>query len=144
MRRTISEARRAFELDVVPRVNDFGRQQFEAKLREEEAKARAAVAEVISGQEARVLQLRDQSLRELTEVRDEFDRLDAEAGDGRLDAAHLAEQLDVLKHRQDAAESRLQRAAERVDYVDRAEQDPIAWYDDLIERMPQLKPDWPW
>jgi hypothetical protein len=143
-RRTLREARKVLDDDVARRVNDVQLRDLTAVMEEEEQKARATVGEMIVGESEAVNQMRSEALRALTEVRDKADALVAQAQEGRISAEEYAARLDDLAERQQQAESRLEEASTKVNYLERGEEDPIAFYSDLQQRIPTMRADLPW
>src|SRR5207244_3278532 len=118
--------------------------EYRAALSEAEAQARKFVDDYISGQEQGVRTGRDEALRELTAVRDEFGDLLAEGSSGRLPAAEYADRLNELRARQAQAEAQLQQAEEKVAQIEKVETDPIGYYDQQAARFQHLRVEVPW
>jgi chromosome segregation ATPase len=142
-RRTLVDARREFEEQVLPRVSDHQARQGREMLEVAEGKARAEADKRVISIEAEVREIRDEALRELTEVRDSFDALASEASLGRISSAEYSNRLEALRRRQAEAEGQLDDAEEKVEQIAAVEDDPIRWYDDLTRRTNLLQ-EWPW
>ncbi len=141
MRRPLAEARRDFEQFIAPRLNEHQLREVRQRLEAAEGRARQRAAEYVVQREQEALALRDESLRELTEVRDEYDRLAITAPDGRTSARDLGAQLAELQRRQAAAEERLSRAEAVAERIAEVEEDPIAWFDSITAGKPTLMED---
>lgn len=144
MRRTIAQARLVFEQEVLGRVTDYQRSEFEAMIREREKLAQREASSFVDSQLADAMSMRDDALRELTEVRDESDDLPREIGEARVAADDFALRLNELRARRENADTRLREADAVCASIDEAEADPVAWFDATLARSPQLMPDWPW
>lgn len=142
--RTTREARRDFEQAIAPRANDYLTQRGRALLAAAEERAKQHADGYIAQREKEALALRDEALRELTAVRDEYDRLAAIGHEGRTEARAFGAQLTQLQQRQMEAEARLERAQAIVDDIAKVEESSVDWFDDLTERMPHLRADFPW
>ncbi len=140
MRSTISEARRRFQRNVLPNVNDARARQLKKALDDAEAEARTVASRHIAEHEARVKELRTEALRELTAVRDGFDEL----ASARLPAAEFSAELRILRTRQRRAEARLAEAEKVVTQVEAIESDPVAWLDEIARKYPaaRIERDW--
>ncbi len=143
-RRTLSDARQALEQDVLPMVSDHKAREFQAALAEAEKQATSFAEGYIGDQEQEVRTARDEALRELTAVRDAFDDLLGQGSSGRVPASEYTDQLQELRGRQTQAEAQLAWAEERVTLIEQIEADPIAWFDELASRFPQMKAEVPW
>jgi phage-related minor tail protein len=141
MRRTISDARAFFEGTILPMVTDHRASECRQELEAAEQEARRIAGERIGQVEQEVREVQDTALRELTEVRDEFERLNRQPG---IAAQELSAQLRKLRERQEAAEHRLGKATELVDRTEEIEQDPVAYYDSLGHRMPRFRYSFSW
>ena len=144
MKRTIVDARRALEEDLIPTVSDHVAKQARQELAAGEAKARRHADSYISEREAEIITMRDAALRELTETRDKLDVLAAQGRDARIPTAEYTARLRELSQRTDRAEDALGQCEELTDRLDEIEQDPIAWFDALTARIPRLVLDWSW
>lgn len=142
-RRTIAQARWVLENEL-PATSGQAAAAFRAVLGDAEAKARREADEAAADLERRALELRDNALRELTEVRDSFDELRTTSANGRASASDHAGRLNELRQRQERAEAKLADALVHTDRIEAIEEDPIAYYDDLTSRHPQLLQDFPW
>lgn len=143
MKRTLTEARAAFEASV-PGLTDSWANEGRRILSEAEDGAKATVGEFVAEQEREALELRDEALKVLTSVRDELDDLAAQASTGRLSANDGSGRLDELRRMHAQAEQELATLSERADSIASIEDDPIAWYSDLQRRMPHLLWESPW
>ena len=144
MKRTIADARRALEEDVIPTVSDHVAKQARQELAANEAKAKQHADSYVAEREAEIIAMRDTALRTLTETRDELDVLAAQGRDARIPTAEYTARLRELSQRKDRAEDALGQCEELTDRLDEIEQDPIAWFDALTARMPRLVMDWSW
>jgi hypothetical protein len=144
MRRTIADARQVLEEDLAPTLNDGRLRQAREVLAQAEAQAREAAGAHLDRHEAELREVRQEALRELTEVRDAFDALVAEGAEGRISAKEYADRLDVLGQRRAQADDALAKAAEQVERFQGIEDDPIGFYDELASRFEHMKVDFPW
>jgi hypothetical protein len=139
----LAEARRAFEEEILPRVSDHQANEGRRFLQEAEAKAQEQASKRVTSLEQEFRSIRDDALRKLTEVRDDYEALAAEGSSGRISAQDYQARLQDLRRQQQAAEGRLEDAEKLVDQAEAIEGDPIAYYDDLTRRMNMLQ-EWPW
>ena len=144
MKRTIADARRALEEDVVPSASDHVAAKARSELAANEQKAKQHADSYIAEREAEILTMRDAALRALTEARDELDALTAQGKEARIGTAQYTQRLRELSQRRKGAEDALGQCGELTDGLDEIEQDPIAWFDALTARMPRLVMDWSW
>ena len=144
MKRTIADARRALEQDVIPSASDHVAAKARAELAANEAKARKHADGYITEREAEILTMRDTVLRALTEARDELDALTAQGRDARIGTAEYTQRLRELSQRRERAEDALSQCEELTDRLGEIERDPCAWFDALTQRMPRLVMDWSW
>src|SRR6266702_1405644 len=124
-RRTIASARSFFESTILPAVSDY---------RANEARQELAQAE------DRILAARNEALRTLTEVRDEYEQLAVRPPS----AGDFSRQLQDLRQRQDVAEQRLAKASDDVDRLEEVESAPLEWFDSLGERLPAALLEFSW
>jgi hypothetical protein len=142
-RRTLAEA--SDELDrMLPLLNDYHAQKLKAALAEAQAAAGQYVTEHVENMEREALEQRTAALQELTAVRDAMDDLAPQIHAGRISAKDGAVALAELHQRQQAAETQLARVAEVADSMGAIEDDPLAWYSEVQERLPSLRWDAPW
>ena len=144
MKRTIADARRALEEDVVPSASDHVAAKARSELAANEAKARKHADGYVGEREAEILTMRDAALRALTEARDELDALTAQGREARMPAAEYSQRLRELSQRRQQAETALGQCEELTDRLGEIERDPCAWFDALTARMPRLVMDWRW
>lgn len=143
-RRTLADARRSLEGNVLPSASDYQAREYQQVLGAAEERAKARATEYLTEGEAEVRAVWDEALRELAAVRDAYDDLKSEGGLGRIPAAQYSAELNDLRQRQDRAEAALRDAETRVGAIEQIEEDPIAWYSDLQRRMPHLQEEVPW
>ena len=143
-RRTIGEARRLLERDLLPRVGDYWGKVYNDELDRAEQHAKQYADQHISDREKEIKEVRNSSLRELTEVRDALQSLEAEGKRARIGAAEYNQRLAELRQRQRVAEAALSKAEEEVDEVEEVETSPVEWYDSLSRRMPTLRREFSW
>ena len=144
MKRTIVDARRALEEDLIPNSSDHVAKQARQELAANEAKAKQHADSYIAEREAEIIAMRDAALRALTETRDELDALAAQGRGARIPTAEYTARLRELSQRKDRAEDALGQCEELTDGLGEIEQDPIAWFDGLTARSPRLMLDWGW
>lgn len=139
-RRTLVEARSVLESTILPRVNDFWAQAYRRVLDDAEAEAKATATEHADRQ-AKALSagIRDQQ-RELTEVRDGYEMLTADADS--FSAAEYARRLHALRDRERKATAALAKLEERVASVADVEERPIEFVDRITPPIAQR--EWPW
>lgn len=142
-RRTIAQARWVLENEL-PTTPGQVTTALRTVLDEAESKARREADETAADLERRVLELRDNVLRELTEVRDGFDELRAATANSRASASDQSRRMNELRQRQERAEAELADALTHAERIEAIEADPVAYYDDLTSRHPQLLQDFPW
>jgi hypothetical protein len=143
MRRTIADARRSFEQEWLPRLNDYQAREGRKVLDQAEAEARQRAERYIADREAEVRQARDSALRALTEARDGLEGLALEGSDGRMSAEDFDQRLRALRNQQSWAEAQLEKAEALVERIAQIEADPLAWSDDLARRTGTTK-EFPW
>lgn len=143
-RRTLGDARRTLEEDMLPGLSDYWGVQLKAQLTAAEARAKQHADSFVSDRQTEVLATRDAVLRELTDVRDGYDDLANQAAMGRITATDYSARLRTLRQRQAGAEDALGRAEESVEVVAAIEEDPLGWYDDVSRRMPSMLTDFAW
>ena len=143
MKSTIAQARSRFDSQVLPRVSDHRARELRTVLDEAEAQARTVASQHVAQHEARIQEMRQSALQELTAVRDAYDDLAPRAG---MPAGEFSAQLRDLRHRQQRAEGQLTRAEEIVALIEGVEADPVAWFDGLSERFPaaRITREWSW
>jgi hypothetical protein len=144
MQRTVAEARRVLEQDVIPRVNDHWANEWRQVLAKAEDEARTVADRFVADREEEVLAARDAALRELTACRDAYDDLTKQGAQGRVSAREYAAALGDLRRRQTAADAAIAQAVEQVEQIEDIEDNPIAFFDQLVTRTPRLKPEFPW
>ena len=144
MKRTLADARRALEEDLIPNSSDHVAKQARAELAAGEAKARQHADGYIAERETEIIAMRDTGLRALTETRDELDALAAQGREARIPTAEYTQHLRELSRRKDRAEDTLGQCEELTDRLGEIERDPIAWFDALTQRMPRLVMGWSW
>jgi chromosome segregation ATPase len=142
-RRTIAQARWVLENEL-PATPGQVSTALRAVLGDAEAKARSEADTSAADLERRVLELRDNALRELTEVRDAMDELRTTSANGRASASNHSRRLNELRQQQERAEAKLAEALTHAERIEAIEADPVAYYDDLTSRHPQLLTDFPW
>ncbi len=140
MRRTLADARRAMEEDLIPQSSDYIANRAREFYREQERKAEQQAARFISEREAEVVSIRNEALRELAEVRDGLEALNTAS----LPSEEFTAELRSLRERQAEAEAALTKAQEHVDLIEQIEEDVTAWWSEMESRQPQLQADWPW
>jgi hypothetical protein len=142
-RRTLAEA--SEELDrMQPMLSDYHSQKLKAALSEAQAAAGQFVTEHVNEMERGALELRTAALQELTTVRDAMDDLAPQFAAGRVSAEDGALAIAELHQRQEAAEAQLARVAEVAASMGNIEDDPLAWYSDVQERLPSMRWECPW
>jgi hypothetical protein len=144
MRRTLADARRSMEQELIPGSSDYVSGQAKAFLEEQERKATKAADSYISERERELVEVRNTALRELAEVRDQLEDLASEGRTGRIPAEHYTSLLHDLRERQAQAEAQLAKGQEQVEAIEQIEEDPIAWFDSLTQRQPHMRMDFPW
>ena len=144
MKRTIADARRALEQDVIPSASDHVAAKARSELAANEQKAKQHADSYIAEREAEIIAMRDTALRTLTETRDELDVLAAQGRDARIPTAEYTARLRELSQRRQQAETALGQCEELTDRLGEIERDPCAWFDALTQRMPRLVMDWTW
>jgi hypothetical protein len=144
LRRTIQEARRVFEAAVLPTAPDWQAREGRRILEQAEAEARAEADKRIASLEQEAREARDRALRSLAEIRDGYEALTAEGGNGRIDTQNYNVRLRDLRQQQWNAEDLLDRADGLVEDIEEIEGDPVAYVDNLTTRFPDLRKDWPW
>lgn len=143
-RRTMADARRALEEEVIPRVSDHWANEYRTFLESAESVARKQADEFFERREGEILGVREEALKSLTEVRDEYDALQSGIGTGLLPARDATLSLRSLRRRQEEAEALLGRAEHEVERLEELESDGgIAWMDDVMQRSGQLR-EFPW
>jgi hypothetical protein len=98
-KRSIQDARRVFEREVVPSTSDHGTKQGRARLDAAENRAREEARRYVAGREQEAMELRDQALRTLTECRDAYEELHAEGSEARVSATDYTATLNRLRTR---------------------------------------------
>jgi hypothetical protein len=76
-------------------------------------------------------------------VRD-WDQLTAQGSNARTTATDFTATMNGLRRRQAEADQQLAKAEEIAAEVEVIEQDPIAWFSQLQERMPHLRRELGW
>jgi hypothetical protein len=142
--RSLREAREVLEEEVLPRLGSRGQEEARDAMEAAEQKAQEHANEYTERREQEVRAARDQALRELAAVRDGYDDLATEGKRGRLSAQGYNGRLRDLRFRQDLAEAALGKAQLKLDEIAEIEEDPLAWFDALVERHPGLRPEVPW
>ena len=144
MKRSIADARRALEEDLIPNSSDHVAKQARQELAANEQKAKQHADGYVGEREAEILTMRDAALRALTETRDELDALAAQGREARIPTAEYTQHLRELSQRKDRAEDALSQCEELTDRLGEIEADPCRWFDALTARMPGLILDWSW
>jgi len=144
MKRSIADARRALEEDLIPSSSDHVAAKARSELAANEAKARKYADGYVGEGEAEILTMRDAALHALTETRDELDALTAQGREARIPTSEYAARLRELSQRRERAEDALGQCEALTDRLGQIEQDPTAWFDALTQRMPRLVMDWSW
>jgi len=84
--------------------------------------------------------LRDDALRDLCSVRDDFAALAAEANRSPITSAEYARRFNELQARQRHAARAITRTEEALAFVGPVEDDPIAYGDALYAKFPLTQP----
>lgn len=142
-RRTIAQARWTLG-NVIANAPGHVAAAYKEVLEEAETKARREARATLLQLERHVRELRDGAISELTEVRVKYDELRNSSADSRVLASDYARHLIEMRRRQDQAEGKLAEAHAEVERVKEIEADPVAYYDGLTSRHPQLLEDFPW
>jgi len=139
-RRTIASARSFFESTILPAVSDYRANEARQELAQAEQQAREVARDHLLQAEDRILAARNEALRTLTEVRDEYEQLAVRPPS----AGDFSRQLQDLRQRQDVAEQRLAKASDDVDRLEEVESAPLEWFDSLGERLPAALLEFSW
>lgn len=142
-RRTVAEARTVLE-QTKPHLSEYWVTRYTSVIERKEQQAREHAEGSVAQRADEALRLRDEALRELTEVRDGLDDLAKEGKAGRTPSRDYLSRMEELKQRQVTAEGQLDRADAIAQDVERIEADPLAWFSELQERSPRLKQEFPW
>jgi chromosome segregation ATPase len=143
-RRTIADARRSLESDLLPSASDHIANLAKRELAAAEAKAKQHADAYVARREGEILQLRDTALRWLTDARDGLEALTAETASARTTASDASRRLRDLQGLKDRAESALAKCAEEAEELEAVEKDPSTWFDALTQRSPHLRLEWSW
>src|SRR6266571_2246408 len=133
-RRTIASARSFFESTILPAVSDYRANEARQELAQAEQQAREVARDHLLQAEDRILAARNEALRTLTEVRDEYEQL----------AVRPPSAGDFSRQLQDLAEQRLAKASDDVDRLEEVESAPLEWFDSLGERLPAALLEFSW
>jgi chromosome segregation ATPase len=143
-KRTLGDARRVLEEDVIPRVSDHWAAEYRRVLGSGEADAKQRASRYVDDLAKEIDKLRDEALRDLSSCRDELEDLAREGKTGRLAADVFTDELHKLHRRQDQAEAMLTEAEKKLEQVESIEGAPLDWYDGLARRIPSMLKEFPW
>jgi len=121
-------------------VSDYRANEARQELAQAEQQAREVARDHLLQAEDRILAARNEALRTLTEVRDEYEQLAVRPPS----AGDFSRQLQDLRQRQDVAEQRLAKASDDVDRLEEVESAPLEWFDSLGERLPAALLEFSW
>lgn len=141
MRRTLRQARRAFE-DMTTGLNPAVYQRLKSEL---DAASGAAVTLATQHADRRVNDVmgnRQEVLTELCRLRDEFTSLAAEGTQGLLPAKDFNERLTRLQRELRATDRHVGEVDKATELVELIEEDPEAWADaTFYEKYPHMMPE---
>ncbi len=139
-RRSVAQAQAWFD-DWSPNLTPDARRQAQDEINEARSRAQNFAAGVVEGHTQRVDSQRDDLLRELCAIRDEYASVAKAGQDGLLTAAEYTERLNDLDSRLDSCTKKASAAAKAAEAVAEIEEDPLAYADDYFSRNRNIQHD---
>ena len=141
--RTIKSARRTLTGLQEAGLNDYMSRQFEAEIKAAEAEASERALAII---EQTVGTWTNPETGRASLAYDDFKSIEAEARElakdaGRLSPAEYRQRHDALRSRYEQANRATSEFANAAGYVERIEEDPITFGDDLTANLPSTQPE---
>ena len=141
MRRSLADARDAYEATVKPNATVGADERARAILEEAEANATLHIADRVEREATATREAIRDVQRELSAIRDGYDEL---ASAAHMSVSDFTAGMRDLQQRERAALANLDQLTTDARAIEEMESDPLSAFDQLTSRAPNLRRDYPW